>query len=642
MIIGTLAGIVYLARVGSRTKVDDQMHNAGTADVAFDLAAASPATERALGLPIREAGPPRGQVRLHEHGGYAQGVIPVAGPKGTAKLFFVGNNTSSGWEIEAEEISRDSDQSKADLTPPVRREDLDLPTFGRVYLAPLDARAASLLAPLPEYYQAKLGLDVAVLPTITPPNSVEDAAKHEVVASRLVSFLDQSYPQFAFDPATVMIGVSSKDMEAEIYGLHRDHALNLRANSQIAVISLGPIEPKSADEQANPLVLPVRLRKAITRDIGLMVYPLTMSADPTSVLYATRGDSRDIDLMGENFRNAVGEWAPGWGDGEPTIDITRLSSGKVLWRLGTEPPPTDVKADSWQSDLAIGLFVQEQTDFYYNEPSAYPFVRAYRPRDNWSRAFGIGTSHTFDLLLIGIYGSWCDVVTEEGGRIHFSRNWWKLYSQEYLLSTGSGSSQEAVLRFDGRIWHLQRSDGWTLIFPNGYAGHRPQQSAMIGMIDAQGRPFEMQRDKEGNLLHSISPMGNRIDFRYDYQGRVSEAYDNHGRTVRYTYDARGRLAQVEDSAGRVANYEYDDRNDMTQIKDGSSHVLLTNDYDAAGWVTLQQLADGRSFTYHYQRDAQGNLHKVEFTDPQGYVIDYFFDRGGYWQSWPKHGEAKTP
>ena len=78
MIIGTLAGIAYLARIGSR---DDQMHNAGTADVAFDLAAASPATERTLGLPIRGAGPPRGQVRLHEHGGYAQGVIPVMGPK---------------------------------------------------------------------------------------------------------------------------------------------------------------------------------------------------------------------------------------------------------------------------------------------------------------------------------------------------------------------------------------------------------------------------------------------------------------------------------------------------------------------------------------------------------------------------------
>ena len=114
-----------------------------------------------------------------------------------------------------------------------------------------------------------------------------------------------------------------------------------------------------------------------------------------------------------------------------------------------------------------------------------------------------------------------------------------------------------------------------------------------------------------------------------------EAQDNHGRSVQYAYDDRGRLVHVRDSAGRIDNYTYDNRNDMTEIADGSGHVLLKNEYDAAGWNVGQQLADGRTFRYRYQRDDQGDLRRVEFIDPEGYVIVYTFGRGGYWQTWPE-------
>lgn len=637
VVLAGLAVLVLLARFAVRSKHSDEMHNAGAADVALDLAVQSAAARQALGTPIRRAGPTLGQARMEKkNGGYSQGVMEVAGPKGAAKLCFVANDTSSGWDIEAEELIRKGASDAIDLTPAVRREDVDLPVYGRVYLAPLDGRSAILLAPLPAYYQAKLGIRVGILPMVTPPASVEDAARKEAVGSRLTSFLEKSHPTIADDPRTVIIGVTSQEMEAEIYGQHRDHATNLREGVYVAVISLWPIEPRSAAARANPLVLSIRLRKAVTRDIGLMIYPLTMSNDPTSVVYSTRGTPSDIDMMGENFRNAAGEWVPGWGDQEPTVDITRLPDGKIFWRLGDpESPPTDTRAETWESDLTIGLFMQEQTDFSYTEPSAYPFVRVYRPRDNWSRAFGIGTSDTFNLLLVGVYGSWCDVVSASGGRIHFRRNWWKPFSEEYLLSTGNGLSRAAVLRYNGRIWHLHRPDGWTLVFPNGYGGHRPQQSAMIGIIGAQGHPFDMKRDAEGNLLHVTSPAGNRIDFRYDAQGRVIKAQDNHGRSVQYAYDDRGRLVHVQDSTGRVDNYTYDNRNDMTEIADGSGDVLLKNEYDAAGWNVGQQLADGRTFRYRYQRDDQGDLRRVEFIDPEGYVIVYTFGRGGYWQTWPE-------
>lgn len=614
------------------------MHNAGAADVAFDLASESPAIRQALGTPIHQTGPALGETRVQkENGGYSQGVMPVAGPKGQARLCFVGNRTSSGWDIEAEELFRSGEPAAIDLTPPVRRENLHLPVYGSVYLVPLGPRVAPLLARLPAYYQAKLGIQVTVLPAVVPPESVRDPSTRESIADSLIAFIERSHPRLAADPQATLIGVTAGDMENS---RHWKHGLNFRENPD-AVISLWPIEPGSSASRANPLVLPVRLRKVVTKNIGLLIYPLTVSASPTSVLYATRGTASDIDMMGENFRNAAGRWVPKWVPLGPGVDITRSGDGSVTWRPGfEESTPRDTQAESWQTSLGNGLFVQAQTDFADTEPHSFPFVRVYRPRDNWSRSFGIGTSDSFDRLLVGVYGKWCDEVMDDGTRIHFRRNWWKPFSEEYLLDMGNGLSRYAVLRYNGRIWHLKTSEGWTYVFPNGYAGHRPQQAAMIGMSDPQGRSFQMQRDAEGNLLQVTSPAGYRIDFQYDGKGRIVEATDNRGRTVRYKYDPEGRLVHVQDSSGRIESYVYDGRDDMTRVEDGSGRPLLINQYDAAGWIVRQQLPGGRTFRYRYRRDAQGNLQSVRFVGPQGYVIEYqMSDCCTYRQDWPVRMQA---
>jgi YD repeat-containing protein len=640
-IAGVLVGIGYLTRYELKSRRFDTLHDSGIDSWAINLMLHSPAAEEALGEPIRRIGLPKGEARLPKEGGYAQAVLRVAGPKDTAILCIVGNRDEDGWDVEGAELILGGGRGTIDVTPPVSDEDVQLPSVGKVYLIPLGQSVVKLLAGLPAYYRAKLGIDVTVLPAVTPGSDVADSAKQEVIAEKLMEFMQRSYPQEAADPTTTLIGVTDQDMEDQRLGW--DHTLNLRVDGRIGVISTLPLEPKGALELANPLVLPVRLRKIITKNIGLLDFPLTLSGDPTSVLAGNNGQPSDVDLMGENFRNAAGEWVPGWGDMDATVDITRRADGSLTWRLGAvKSPPIDTESELWQNDLSVGLFIEKQMDFYYDEPFPVRFARVYRPHDNWSRAFGIGTTDSFDPLLVGVFGSWCDVVLADGSRIHYSRDLLKPLSEVYDDGTGwiypYGGT---VLRYNGRIWTLKRTDGWTMVFPNGYWSHRPQQSAMIGLYDDHGHEFRLDRDGEGDLLHLVTPEGNRIDFRFDSDGRVIHATGNHGRTVDYAYDAKGRLVSVKDSTGRAERYVYDDRNQMTRIEDGSGHVLLTNDYDQAGWVVRQQLADGRTFRYRYQRDAQGNLRRVEFTDPQGYVIVYSFGRGGYWQTWPERvAEAK--
>lgn len=640
-IAGLLVGVIGLARHELNSMRFDSLHESGIDSWAINLAVHSPAVRGALGEPIRQIGLPKGEAWLPKEGGYAQAVLPLAGPRGTGKLRIVGNRDANGWDVEAAELSLDDSRKIIDLTPAVSSEELDLPNFGKVYLVPLGHGVAGLLARLPTYYRAKLGLDVTVLPAVTPGGEVMDSATSEVVAERLIEFMKHSYPQVAADPTTTLIGVTNGDMENQ--GLGWDHTLNLRGDGRFAVISAAPLEPEGARERDNPLVLPVRLRKIVTKNIGLLDYPLTLSGDATSVLAGNRGEPSDVDLMGEDFRNAAGEWVPGWGDEDASVAITRRPDGSLTWRLGyVETPPLDTAGELWENDMSVGLFVQQQMDFYYDESPPVRFARVYRPHDNWSRAFGIGTTDAFDELLVGVYGSWCDVVLADGSRIHYRRNRLNFLTQDYRASKGwRYPFGGTLLHYDGRIWTLKLTDGWTMLFPNGYWGHRPQQDALIGLHDDRGHKFDMARDGEGNLLHLTTPVGHRIDFRYDSEGRVIHAADNQGRTVDYAYDAGGRLVSVKDSAGHSEKYVYDAKSQMTRIEDGSGRVILANTYDGAGWVIRQQLDDGQTFTYAYQRDEGGNVRRAEFTDPAGDRVIYHFDSGGFWESWPKEAKSKA-
>src|SRR5579859_5035084 len=47
--------------------------------------------------------------------------------------------------------------------------------------------------------------------------------------------------------------------------------------------------------------------------------------------------------------------------------------------------------------------------------------RTYRPNDSVSRAFGIGTTHPYDIFIVfdSIPSTFADLILPDGGRIHF-------------------------------------------------------------------------------------------------------------------------------------------------------------------------------------------------------------------------------
>src|SRR5207253_9440233 len=92
---------------------------------------------------------------------------------------------------------------------------------------------------------------------------------------------------------------------------------------------------------------------------------------------------------------------------DPGISVYEFT-GAMVGPPGLGPPdgpppcpnPEDCKGGD-PVDLYTGLLVTQKTDLFLPDVIPIQFTRTYRPRDTFSRAFGLGTNHSYDLFLVG-------------------------------------------------------------------------------------------------------------------------------------------------------------------------------------------------------------------------------------------------
>jgi predicted Zn-dependent protease len=170
------------------------------------------------------------------------------------------------------------------------------PTGRSVYLAPLGGLSASELQSLADFYAVRYGLDVGVLPPAPVPAGLEDSGRRQVAAEDLIGLLPSIYP-VAADPNSVVIGV----LPADIYirGIPEWRwAFGDRAQGHLAVVSTAHM--RAAGPFGGSLAAS-RLRKMVTRDIGVLYFGLPLSDDQRSVLYSENESVADLDRLGEDF-----------------------------------------------------------------------------------------------------------------------------------------------------------------------------------------------------------------------------------------------------------------------------------------------------------------------------------------------------
>ena len=321
---------------------------------------------------------------------------------------------------------------------------------------------------------------------------------------------------------------------------------------------------------------------------------------------------------------------------DPGVEFHRLGCLQMI--LGNPnlapsegPPPGSCAKDGDPVDLFTGLFLHYQTDLALPDTLPIALTRTYRPRDSASRIFGIGTSHSYDMFLVGDYSSYAEVVLPDGARVRFNRT-----------SSGTGYV-DGVFEHAATPTEFYKSKltwnntlfGWDLKFKDGSLWQFKVYNTQIGppvlvlIQDRYNNSLSIARDTNRKITKITSPNGRWLEFSYDASNRVSQIKDNIGRTVGYQYDASGRLWKITDPAGGVTEHTYDASHRMLTVKDARGIVHVTNEYNANGRVTKQTMADGGIYQFAYTLNGSGQVTQTEVTNPRGILRRVTFNASGY-------------
>jgi predicted Zn-dependent protease len=169
------------------------------------------------------------------------------------------------------------------------------PPPGRsLYLAPIGDFPIADAETLVAHFQEKFGISVGLLPSMPVPDDSFDPNRNQLIAERLIDAIGVSY-DVAADPGAVVIGLTDVDMY--IAARTWQYAYSLRADDRFAVVSSARMDAFAANDAKQM----ERLRKMVTKNIGVLFYGLPQSDDRGSVLYRDILGPLDLDRASEDF-----------------------------------------------------------------------------------------------------------------------------------------------------------------------------------------------------------------------------------------------------------------------------------------------------------------------------------------------------
>lgn len=168
------------------------------------------------------------------------------------------------------------------------------PVARNVYLAPFGEFPLATAEALVEHYRARYGLTVEIAPSIPLPDGALNRKRNQLIAEQLVEAIAAT-ELAASDPGAIIIGLTDEDVYIE--SMDWRYAYGLRSGETLAVVSTARMNVL----RANATKRLERLRKMVTRDLGILYYGLALSDDRSSVLYKDILGPDDLDRMTEDF-----------------------------------------------------------------------------------------------------------------------------------------------------------------------------------------------------------------------------------------------------------------------------------------------------------------------------------------------------
>jgi YD repeat-containing protein len=280
-------------------------------------------------------------------------------------------------------------------------------------------------------------------------------------------------------------------------------------------------------------------------------------------------------------------------------------------------------------DLSTGRFMLRQTDFLISDSMPLVVTRGYSSWDLTSRAFGIGSNHSYDMFPWGsrFPYTYMNVLLGDGTNVYFARiSQGTGYADAVFEHKGSVDSffQGARIRWNRDHWDFNAQDGTLFQFPEAYYSKRGAEGALVRMRDSQGHEIRMARDQSRNLTSLTSPGGHWIRFTYDAGNRIDSATDDAGETKRYEYDIQGRLSALKSHGTLLWRYEYSGGR-MSRVQDGKGTTLIAIEY-LNGRTSKVETNDGQVYGFEYLFDRDGRVAETVVTKPGGEVVTKRFEK----------------
>ena len=180
----------------------------------------------------------------------------------------------------------------APLTPKV--------SGSKVYFVPVGDFSSDLLNPLVRYYRQKYGLEISVLQSIPVNPTTRDASRGQLMAENLAAYVRSGIPEYANDPKAILIGFTSEDMYPVSKGWQFAFGWRM-SNAGTAVVSTARLNLPYTGSASDSDFPTTRMRKIVTKDIGILYYGLSQSPNQKSVLYNQIMGIEVLDAVGDNF-----------------------------------------------------------------------------------------------------------------------------------------------------------------------------------------------------------------------------------------------------------------------------------------------------------------------------------------------------
>jgi len=245
-------------------------------------------------------------------------------------------------------------------------------------------------------------------------------------------------------------------------------------------------------------------------------------------------------------------------------------------------------------------------------------------------------------------------------------NGWSFAYESALRTSGSITNGTAtkVLLGSGQEYSYtvaasqgQGSGTVTLSHSYGTAAVRPVLTGYIS--EATGTGYYTLEDKSSKLtsrydfagkdattgesIYSLTSIkdrnGNALTLTYDAGIRLTNITDASGRVTTFSYGANNRVSQLTTINNKTATFEYDASGNLTRNVDLAGNVI-TYTYDANKLMT-SMVTEGKTTSFTYLTDANGNAYVSTLTDAMGNVTSYSHTTTGGTQVTEPGGGVRT-